>query len=54
MDKHRNEENLVKRGFQAQVGLNGGLSYVKRWVAAEKDIRISAIDDVGGAFTKKR
>jgi len=33
------------------MGSNGGLSYVKRWVAAEKDIRISAFDGVGGGLT---
>jgi len=54
MDKHRKIENLVKRDFQAQIGSNGGLSYVKRWVAAEKDNWLFAFDGVGGGFTKKR
>jgi len=51
MDKRRKIEKLVKRDFQAQIGLNGGLNFDKGWVAAEKDIRISAFDSVGGGFT---
>jgi len=51
MDKRRKIENSVKRDFQAQIGLNGGLFYAKRWVAAEKDVRFSAFDSVGGGLT---
>jgi len=51
MNKRRKIENLVKSGFQAQIGLNGGLNFDKRWVAAGEDIRFSAIDGVGGGLT---
>jgi len=31
------------------MGFDGGLNFVKHWVAAVKDIRISAFDGVGAA-----
>jgi len=33
------------------MDFNGGLNSVKRWVAAVKDIRISAFGGVGAALT---
>jgi len=54
MDICRNKENMVKDAYQGHIGLNGGLSYVKRWVFAEKDIWISVFHGAGAAFTKKR
>jgi len=51
MDKHRKIENLVKCAYQGYIGLNGGLNFAKGWVAAEKDIWISAFDGVGAALT---
>jgi len=53
LNLHRNSENFVKNDVRVLVSFNGGLSYVKRWVAAVLDNRFSTFDDVGAAFTEK-
>jgi len=35
------------------MGFDGGLNFVKRWVAADLDIRISPGQSVGAALMKK-
>jgi len=39
--------------FKILVSFDGGLSFVKRWVAAVLDIRIPAFHVVGVALTKE-
>jgi len=35
------------------MDFDGGLNFVKRWVAAEEGNRLSAFGDVGAAFIEK-
>ena len=38
--------------FEVLVGFDGGLNFVKRWVAAVKDNSLFAFNGVGVALTK--
>jgi len=39
--------------FEVLIGFDGGLSFVKRWIAAEKVYRFFAFYGVGTALTKE-